>query len=196
MIWSDNHDILLCREILASDPFANTRKGTIQRGKLWKIIAHNLSGISEPPFKADLDQRSVRDRYTKLSNKLRAKLKYEKKASGIATDMTEIETALEEIIEKEDAAEDAEREDKENKQKNIVNQVELAQDIRAKAMEKLADTKRRNGEEKGTPGKKKRRTGNETLHYLKEKNEAQQSLMREEMALKVKQQEAEANRHQ
>ena len=40
-----------------------------------------------------------------------------------------------------------------------------------------------------------RRSVNETLHYLKEKSEAQQSLMREEMTLKVKQQEADANRH-
>ena len=46
--------------------------------------------ISEPPLKTDLDQRAVTDRYTKLSNRLRAKLKYEKKANGIATDMTEI----------------------------------------------------------------------------------------------------------
>ena len=67
---------------------------------------------------------------------MRAKLIYEKKASGPATDMTEIETALEEIIEKEDAAEVAEREDKENKQKFAVGQVEDTQDIRAKAMEK------------------------------------------------------------
>ena len=37
-----------------------------------------------------------------------------------------------------------------------------------------------------------RRSVNETLHYLKENIEAQQSLMREEMTLKVKQQEADA----
>ena len=61
MTWTDNHDILLCREILTVDPFVNTRKGTIQRRKLWKTIAFHLSMISEPPFKADLDQRAVRD---------------------------------------------------------------------------------------------------------------------------------------
>ena len=69
---------------------------------------------------------------------MRAKLKYEKKASGPATDMTEIETALEEIIDKEDAAEVAEREDK---QKVAVGQVEDTQDIRA-------ETKRRKVEDK------------------------------------------------
>lgn len=69
---------------------------------------------------------------------MRAKLIYEKKASGPATDMIEIETALEEIIDKEDAAEVAEREDK---QKVAVGQVEDTQDIRA-------ETKRRKVEDK------------------------------------------------
>ena len=29
MTWTDNHGILLCREILTVDPFVNSRKGTI-----------------------------------------------------------------------------------------------------------------------------------------------------------------------
>ena len=51
----------------------------------------------------------VRDRYNLLSKELRKKLKREKKESGVETDMTEVEMALEELIEKEDAAETEQR---------------------------------------------------------------------------------------
>ena len=56
-----------------------------------------------------LDKRAVRDRYNLLSKELRNMLKREEKESGIETDPTEVEMALEELIEKEDAAETEQR---------------------------------------------------------------------------------------
>ena len=103
MDWTEEHDRLMCREILAVDPFTGTKKGTVQRGAKWKIIADHLLDILEPKFK--VDSRAVRDRYQLLAQKLRKKLKSEEKASGIDTEMSETETAIEELIEKEDAAE-------------------------------------------------------------------------------------------
>ena len=55
------------------------------------------------------DNRGVRDRYNLLSKELRNKLKREEKESGIETDLTEVEMALEELIEKEDAADTEQR---------------------------------------------------------------------------------------
>ena len=103
MYWTEEHDRLMCREILAVDPFTGTKKGTVQRGAKWKIIADHLLDILEPKFK--VDSRAVRDRYQLLAQKLRKKLKSEEKASGIDTEMSETETATEELIEKEYAAE-------------------------------------------------------------------------------------------
>ena len=37
MYWTEEHDRLMCREILAVDPFTGTKKGTVQRGAKWKI---------------------------------------------------------------------------------------------------------------------------------------------------------------
>ena len=65
-------------------------------------MAANLSQIDHPSFR--VDARTVRERYKLLSGKLRKKVREEQKASGISTDMSEVENAQENIIEKEDAA--------------------------------------------------------------------------------------------
>lgn len=107
MVWSTVHDEMLCREILVVDPFTGTKKGTVARGTKWEEVAENLNKIEQVYFK--VDKRAVRDRYNLLSRELRNKVKREEKESGIETDMTEVEMALEELIEKEDAAETEQR---------------------------------------------------------------------------------------
>ena len=59
-----------------SDPFTETKKSTVARGKKWEEVAENLNQI-------------VRE--------LRIKLKKEKKASGIETDISSIEVAPEQL---------------------------------------------------------------------------------------------------
>lgn len=83
MFWTEEHNLMLCREILAVDPFTGTKKGTVQRGAKWKEIVDNLMKIEIPKFK--VDTRAVRDRYTLLSQKLKRKLREEEQASGIYT---------------------------------------------------------------------------------------------------------------
>ena len=95
MTWSTVHDEMLCREILVVDPFTGTKKGTVARGTRWEEVAENLNKIQQIYFK--VDKRAVRDRYNLLSKELRNKLKREEKESGIETDMTEVEMALEEL---------------------------------------------------------------------------------------------------
>ena len=112
MTWSTVHDETLCREILVVDPFTVTKKGTVARGTRWEEVAENINKIQQIYFK--VDKRAVRDRYNLLSKELRNKLKREEKESGIETNMTEVEMALEELIEKEDAAETEQREPEES----------------------------------------------------------------------------------
>ena len=64
MEWTAAHDVLLCREMLAINPFKAKRK-TIQRKKMWETIVHHLEQIEEPSFKVSV--RSIRDRYTLLA---------------------------------------------------------------------------------------------------------------------------------
>ncbi|KAK2567110.1 hypothetical protein P5673_008908 [Acropora cervicornis] len=145
MFWTERHDTILCREILIHNPFQN-KKSSIQRGQVWKNIAERLVTVKEVQFKADLDQRAVRDRYNLLANKLRRKLKDKEKASGIETDMTELEAALEDLIEREDQS-DAQH--KENQEQNIKKREdrEVAEDMRAKSLERLGETQKRKRED-------------------------------------------------
>ena len=88
----------------------STKKEAFLEARSGKKIANNLNGLKLPRFK--VSKRAVRERYTLLSEKFKAKMKDEEKASGIECDLTGVEKALEEITEKEVAAEDTVENDK------------------------------------------------------------------------------------
>ena len=184
MAWSTVHDEMLCREILVIDPFTGTKKGTVVRGTKWEEVAENLNKIQQVYFK--VDKRAVRDRYNLLSKELRNKLKREEKESGIETNMTEVEMALEELIEKEDAAESEQRVVENQKKVKDSQDRENAESVRKKALERLGQTQKRKadeGESEGTK-KKKRSSGSDTLNFLREKNEQAQEMHKQELELK------------
>ncbi|CAH3124319.1 unnamed protein product [Porites lobata] len=196
MFWTDRHDVILCREILIHNPF-HYKKSSIQRGQVWNDIAERLVAVDEERFKSDLDRRGVRDRYNLLANKLRRKLKDERKASGIETDMSEVEVALEDLIERED---ESNKQHKENQDQNLKRKEDRqqAEDIRTKSLERLGETQKRKGQDSNlqTKAKKKRATGGDAVVFLRERTEAMVAARKEEVNMKVKQQEAESKRHQ
>ena len=182
MYWTEEHDRLMCREILAVDPFTGTKKGTVQRGAKWKIIADHLLDILEPKFK--VDSRAVRDRYQLLAQKLRKKLKSEEKASGIDTEMSETETAIEELIEKEDAAESIDGDGTQRQRERKNQDRENAEDMRRQAMERMGQTQKRKSVEGENETKKKKGQVEVILCYLRERNEFLQETQKEELALR------------
>ena len=98
MEWTEQHDNCVCQEILVIEPF-KAKKGSIERGQIWDKIENNLNNLAHPQFR--VTKRSVRERYTLLSNKFRAKMRDEEKTSGIDTDLSDVEKALEEMAETE-----------------------------------------------------------------------------------------------
>ena len=163
-------------------------------------MADNLSHIDHPSFR--VDARAVRERYKLLSEKLRKKVREEQKASGISTDMTEVENALENIIEKEDAAYAEDAVGKKEKENKVT-----AEETRKAAMERLGQTqKRKESEDAEGKRKKSRSNGSDTLIYLREKNDAMKemkmheinemkNLKGEEMDLKKRELDLQAKRH-
>ena len=112
MKWSEEHDLMLCREVLVIEPFKYPKQSR-ERGIIWGEIAQNLNGLSSPKF--TVRTRSVRHRLTLLLKKYKEKMRNEEQGSGMKCDEeTELEMALSDIIEKEQAA-DLER--KENTMK-------------------------------------------------------------------------------
>ena len=63
MVWSEKHDILLCREIITADPFTDIRRGTIQRSAKWVAIAEALVSVRDIDVSFQVNKRAVRDRY-------------------------------------------------------------------------------------------------------------------------------------
>ena len=58
MRWSEEHDLLLCREILVSQSFKFSF-GSRERGYCWSAVATRLSECHQPKF--TVDQRTVRE---------------------------------------------------------------------------------------------------------------------------------------
>ena len=98
-------------------------------------MANNLNGLKLPRFK--VSNCAFREKYTLLSEKFKAKIKDEEKASGIERDLSEVEKALEEIAEREAAAEDT----VENDKKKADNA--KAAEMRNRALESLSGTQKR-----------------------------------------------------
>lgn len=195
MVWTHEHDIMLCRQILGVDVFNGTKKGTVKRSAKWSEVVEHLSTVEEISFK--VDNRAVRDRYNLLSTNYRRKLKKEEKASGIEVEMNEVERALEELIEKEDAAEELRQE---GKMKKLTNEKDRgnAEDIRKKAMESLGETQKRKSDESGgtTPGKKTRSNGSDTIRYLKEKQEKMVEMEYKRLEMEEKKMNETNRRHE
>ncbi|XP_044172735.1 trichohyalin-like [Acropora millepora] len=186
MEWSDEHDVLLCREILTTEPFKAERR-TPQRGQLWQSVADHLNCIPEPKFK--VSKRAVRERFTLLAEKFKKKMKAEEKALGIDTEMSELDVLLEEIVEKE---EEFDKDQSEHKAKEDQSKAE-AYDMRLKAMETLKEsTKRRSEEDEKQLPKTKR--GSEALDYLREKMDGDKYLREKDLEIKVKEQERDEQR--
>ena len=134
MQWTREHDILLCREVLALEVYKHT-KGTNEAGRLWDEIAKNLRGCQTVRFKSNLSQRAVRERFNLIQGRFKESEKTELAASGISVpEQHELDVLLEDIAERErDAI--AEASEKKGQEKAT------AEDIRNQALER-----------KGNPG--------------------------------------------
>ena len=188
MVWTDLHDEMLCREIIGVDVFTGAKKGTVKRSEKWAMVVENLSAVECLHFK--VDKRAVRDRYNLLQSNYRRKVKQEEKASGVAVEMSEVERALEFIMEKEDAAQELRQEGKLKKVADEADKVNAGY-IRKKAVERFGETQKRKSAESGiAPTRKKRSNGSDTVRYLKEKHE--QMLEVEEKKLEIEKEKIEA----
>ena len=95
MKWTYDHNIIFVREILLQAPWLHSY-GTTERGEVWSKIADNLNAMEKPSFK--VTQRSVRDRYSHMEKSHKTKVAHEERASGICPEESEVDQAMEEII--------------------------------------------------------------------------------------------------
>lgn len=179
MMWTSQHDILLCREILLVEPY-NHKPSTRERGQAWDTIAGDLNCITEVVF--NVSKRSVRDRYNLLLEKFKKQERYLQRASGIEFEEDELDQLLRELVEKTQEAAVVHEKNNFEKKLAVENDKAAALDQRNKAMESLGETKKRKSLiDDESPQRKSRSTGSETLTYLREKAERDQEMRQEDM---------------
>ncbi|PFX13781.1 hypothetical protein AWC38_SpisGene22109 [Stylophora pistillata] len=194
MVWTEKHDMLLCREIITADLFTDIKKGTARRSAKWAAIAEALVAVKDIDVPFRVDKRAVRDRYNLLAERMRIKIKNEEKASSISPTRSEVEEALEYLIEKEDAFDEIHKNNM--NRKDDVAEREKAEELRNVAMESLGTTKRRKEDEKENSldckqPKRRRSAGSETMAYLRKKSKKERQGRAEEIELRKAQLELE-----
>ena len=109
MNWTEEHDVVFCREIIFVNPFS-AKKKSVQRSALWQRVADTLNSIKDPVF--FVDKRSVWDHIGVLVQRFKRKEAKELKESGISPTKTELDEAIEQIIAMEESADEQRKGDK------------------------------------------------------------------------------------
>ena len=119
MKWTDQHDILLLREMIASELF-QFKKGSPERGKIWESIHERLNKLDNPKFMIK-EKRGVRDRWNLLQTKFKRTQREEIRASGIDCELSEKDALIEELCEKEDSfsAKEKKKSDEERQKRQL-----------------------------------------------------------------------------
>ena len=190
MVWTAQHEEILCREILTYEPF-NYKSGTVQRGEAWKLIAESLNSLDNPKY--TVSHRSVREKYTLLEKNYKQKIRREERATGIAPEEpTDTEKALEEIIAKFEEIELSASKEREQNNTQVEKERKTATEMRNQCMETFSDTKKRQSSIDESPSgskKRNRRSGDDTINYLHEKMEMEREFRNRELKLAEKREE-------
>ena len=186
MLWTEEHDKMLIREIFLYEVW-EYRHGSQERGQLWENIADSLNKLHNPQFR--VTQRSVRDRFAVLVKNHKAKKKEEDRASGISPEQSEVDDGMLQLIEHFDQADNERGRLSEEKKKEKEAETMKAEEFRQASLETFGQScKRKEGDLDNEPccssGKRGRTTGTETINYLREKTEREFSFRKEELELK------------
>ena len=150
-------------------------------------MADTLNSITDPVF--DVDKRSVREHIGALVQRFKRKEAKELKESGTHPTKTEVDVAIEQIVAMEESAD--EQHDLENVEKQVKMEGDRlkAEEMRRTALEKIGKTQKRKSDEGQSKAKKWRRSGSETVEFLKLKAEQDMGVKKQEFQLRKHEQE-------
>ena len=94
-----------------------------------------------------VDQRGVRERYAKLERHFKRQMAAEERASGITPEKTELDDAIESIMERKEGAEEEIAHRAESSTMMMERERETAESVRKRLMDRLAETRERKSEE-------------------------------------------------
>ena len=186
MEWTDQHDVLFCREVIVFELFTY-KLASNECGQCYDRIAESLNAVTDVCFK--FDQRALRDRTQKLLKLHANKRNREEKASGVEVQHSELDDLMLDLY---DQHKQIENEISEASEKLKVAKYQdklAAEEIRACAVERLSETRKRNLDkvdhgdqsQKISSNNKRRSSSGDTIAYLREKTEKDFALRQEEI---------------
>ena len=197
MNWREEHCVMLIREILLYEPW-KYKHGSVERGQVWKRNAESLCALEEPIFR--VDDRSVRDKYNLLVKKFRKKENSERRESGIAPEEeSEVDKGLRDIIEQFEESYNIHQADTFAKTQKMENETAEAEELRQASLESFGETQKKKSldeDEETVDKRRKRSTGSETITYLREKGNVEAELRKQELDLRRKELETQAQSQQ
>ena len=101
MEWSEEHDVVFLREMLARNVFG-TRERSPACGLAWEAVVDSLNEIHPPKFQLK-DKKAVQELWNLLRKEFSKKMTEGEKASGISVEeLMEKESPFKELVERED----------------------------------------------------------------------------------------------
>ena len=185
MVWTKEKESFLLKEVAAEGVLTH-KLGSKERGTLWQTIAIKMNALGD-----EVTSRSVRDHYNNMSKTYRARMVRKERSTGEGgSELTE-EQLLEDLIDIEDETEQIGLNEEEARKQRIEKEKGQALEMRARAMERLGQTKKRiGGDHEGEEQIKKRRSSGDMLEWLKgriecgrKEKEIEQNNKREEMEI-------------
>ena len=139
--------------------------------------------MEQPLFK--INERSTRDRLNLLIKKFKRNDNEEKRASGIeAEEEGELDKGLRDIAELLDDSEKILKEENAAQKQKLELEDLQAEELRLNSLETVIQTKARKGEESSSKEPKKRRSSNDMIGFLREKNAQENEFRQQELDLK------------
>lgn len=170
MKWTDFIDTILTREILVIEPYQFTPKSK-ERGQSWSEVALNVKQALLPES-YNITQRSSRDRFNLLLAKHKTKQRKDISASGISPEQTELDAALDDLLERVEEAEKRHASNATEKKSQEDQQKQHAEEVRRMSLETYSETRKRTADDGVAPKKKRTRsTGSDVINFLRESRE-------------------------
>ena len=194
MIWSEEHELMLCREAVLHEMYQH-KEDSRERGQCLDRTAESLNSVTTIWF--NVDQRALRDKIKKLLQLYVTKRNKEECSLGISPEHTELDDLLQKVYERKKESETNYHQHPPEKAKQINDEKETTEDMRAKSLERLSETRKREAQDSASScglhnEKRRRSSGGDIIAYLREKSEKDFQLREDE--LKLRREELELNK--
>ena len=152
MKWTEEKDVILLAAMAGEGVF-QWKHNSRERGSVWDVVAKNLNCQKE----FSVNQRCLRDRFSTLAREVKAKLAKDERASGGGEVLqSEADKLVEELITFRHESEKKGEDRSETKREAVVNEKKQALKMRDRALERTAEKRNRNEEERAEEKKTKK----------------------------------------